>query len=529
MQKNSVHRAESGLFSDFSNELVYNQSTFSSLITTPFSISAFASQIAKKAATYPEATRSILVDTLKRHYQQLPADVKVLENIEKLASPDTYTITTGHQLNIFTGPVYFIYKILHVINLCETLAKEYPEQQFVPVYWMASEDHDFEEINHTRLFGKRIEWDAFQGGPVGMYDLKEWEQLQAAVREFFSNHPETEIFSLLDNYRGTNLAEATRSFVNALFGKYGLLIIEPNDRSYKELFKPLMQKEAGEPFVKKAIDQADAILQEKGFKPPVFAREINLFYIEKGIRERLVPENGQITIEGKGSFSTEEILLQIANHPENFSPNVAMRPLYQECILPNLAYIGGGGEIAYWTQFKGIFDACEIPYPLIQVRNSLQLIDANTQKKIQKAALSLSDLFKDINELKKQYVLDHSGEELDFTAMDQQAEQLKQLIEQQILEVDPGFGSFAGAEITKLGKQLEGIKAKLVKQQKSKFDGALKQIEDIKEKLFPGGTPQERKDNFLTFCPDGNVSSFIDLLKEAMNPLEKDLIILNLD
>lgn len=529
MQKNTIHREKSGLFSELSNALTYNQEKFASLITTPFSIEAFDNQIEQKSTAFSAQNRTVLVETLRRQYAGFPTETLVNSRIESLLSPSTFTVTTGHQLNLLTGPIYFIYKILHVIRLAETLKTRYPNQEFVPVYWMASEDHDFEEINHTRLFGKTVRWEQAQGGPVGEYSLEGWEELHAEILAFFQNKPDSEAVEALKTYTGKDLAHATKSLVHHLFGKYGLVIIEPNDASLKQLFAPIMAQEVEQQFAEKAVLKTNKAIDSMGFKPQVHARPINLFYIEKGKRERLIVENDQISVAGLGTYSIAEIIQKIKATPERFSPNVVLRPVYQECILPNLAYVGGGGEMSYWLQFKGVFDAVSIPFPLIQVRNSLQLIDANSLKKLDKLGIESSAIFEDLNDLKKKFILENSGEALDFSSLDEAVKTVEAQIQKSILDVDSSLNGFASAEIVKLQKQIEHIQAKLIKQQKTKFDGAMKQLEDVKEKLFPQNGVQERKDNFFSFCASGDVFPFLDLLKDAIDPLEKDLIVIELD
>lgn len=529
MQKFTIHREESGLFSDLSNVLVYNQESLSTLLSATFSLEAFEAQIQQKTQHFTTEKRQVLVNTLQKQYADFPAAAKVNENISSLLDPNVFTITTGHQLNLLTGPVYFIYKILHAIRLSEELAAKYPGKKFVPVYWMASEDHDFAEINHTRLFGKHISWNEEQGGPVGEYELNAWETMKDTVTAFFQNNLDSEVNEILKSYNGKNLSHATKSLVHALFSQYGLVIIEPNNAAFKAEFAPIMKQEIETSFAEKAVLVTNEKIEAMGYKTQVFVRPINLFYIQKGVRERLILENNEITINHLGTFSKEEVIQKMEQNPENFSPNVVLRPVYQECILPNLAYIGGGGEIAYWLQFKGVFDACNIPFPLIQVRNSLQLIDPNTSKKMAKLGLEINDIFKELDELKRIYVLENSGEALDFSQMDALSTQLAQQVTEQVNEIDPGLQSFAFAEVVKLQKQVEGIKAKLIKQQKSKFDNAMKQLEDIKDKLFPENGVQERKDNFFSFCANGEVFSLLEKLKSAIDPLENDLIILNLD
>ena len=237
-------------------------------------------------------------------------------------------------------------------------------------------------------------------------------------------------------------------------------------------------------------------------------------------------ENDKIHIPSLGTFSKEEIIEKIKNNPESFSPNVMMRPLYQETILPNLTYVGGGGEISYWIQQKGIFDAMQLPFPLLQVRSSVQWIDSQSNKKMNQLGLNAEHLFQSVAELQKKYLKENHSEVLDFSNLIKAGESLSQEILSHSLRIDQTFEKYALAEISKVEKLIENIQLKLTKQKKSQSDIAMKQIEDLKSKLFPFNGLQERTESFFSICRDGEVSSKIELFYEAINPFEKDLILL---
>ena len=528
MQKNTIHREDTKLFSSLSNTLVYNQERLKELITTPFCLGAFKNQIFAKQNSFTQQQRDTLVAVLNQQYGNLSTDSLVYQHIQSLKQTNTFTIVTGHQLNLFTGPAYVIYKILHIINLCERLKEEYPENNFVPVFWMATEDHDIEEINNTKLFGKSIVWEENQGGPVGRYSLENWSEIQEVLKKFFQNNEQAEINQLIDSYQGNTLAEATKNFFHTLFEKYGLVILDQDDAKLKKQFAPVFKEEIENSFVENAVLQANAKIEQMGFKPQAFVRPINIFYIEKGIRNRLKINDNQIEIDGVGSFTKDEILAKLEQNPASFSPNVMMRPLYQEYSLPNLTYVGGGGEISYWIQQKGIFDAIDLPFPLIQVRNSVEVIDPTNAKKWNKLGLYMDDLFASTQELQKLYIDKHDTDKLDFSVLETLANQFTEYLQNQIVSVDASLDKFAEAELSKLQKQLDAIKGKLIKQKKGQFEVALKQIEEVKAKLFPNQGLQERTDSFFTFCKDGNYSALIDQFKQAMDPFEKDLILLYL-
>lgn len=530
MQKKTIHRAQSGLFSAISNDLVYHQDKFQSLITAPFSIDVFQEQIRTKGAFFSQQDREVLVRALTNQYAALGlASPSVASNIELLQQPTTFTVTTGHQLNLFTGTLYFVYKIMHVIQLAKSLKERYPEHDFVPVYWMASEDHDFEEINHTRLFHREVRWESDFGGAVGRYPLDGWAGLQEELHQLFANHPEAEVHRLIDAYQGENLSEATFRLVHALFEREGLVIVEPDCVELKQQMIPIFQQEVAEQDSEKHVFTANAVLEELGYTPQVFPRPINLFHLAAGKRTRLIPEGDAISIDGLGTFSVAECQQLIAENPTSFSPNVVLRPVYQERVLPNLAYVGGGGEMAYWLQLKGVFDALGVPFPLIQVRNSLQLIDPTTAKKMDKLGLSSEQIFDDLDARKKRFVIESSGDTLDFSMLDTTVEQLAQLISDKVAVVDTNLHGFAQAEITKLRKQMEQFQEKLVKQQKAHFQTTLKHFDDIQNRMFPNGGVQERKENFFSFCASGEVFAMLDFLQAAINPWENDLIVLNLE
>ena len=526
MERFKIHRENLKQVGQQHLNLVYNQENFSSYINQAYQFDGIEKQIAEKMKSYSHPQRDMLVSLLTEQHDHLKNNEKVISNIELLKNEETFTVTTGHQLSLFTGPLYFVLKILHVIKLSEKLKKDFPAKNFVPIYWMASEDHDFEEIQSMNLFGKTFTWDSEQKGPVGRFKLEGLEEVKNEIKSMFSNHPDAEINELIEEYQGENFAAATRNLVHKLFEKYGLIILDADNAKLKKMFAPIIKKELLESFSFKAVQKTNDRLINEGAKIQVNPREINLFYILDGFRKRIIKDNGVYTIEGLPSFSEEAILEELDNHPERFSPNVILRPLYQETILPNLAYIGGAGELSYWLQLKGVFDTVDCTYPMIGIRNSVLWIDAATSKKMDKTNLNLNEVFKSKDALKKAFVTTNSEGKLDFGVIDQLQKELSAEINRLVLSIEPSMSGYASAEDSRLGKQLEGLKAKLIKTSKSKHESSLKTIDQIIDKLFPGGGLQERIANFFSFSPDGNYHSRIDNLYELLDPEEKDLIVI---
>lgn len=184
------------------------------------------------------------------------------------------------------------------------------------------------------------------------------------------------------------------------------------------------------------------------------------------------------------------------------------------------------GEISYWLQLKGVFDALDLVYPLIQVRSSLLWIDAVSSKRLDKAELVLEDLFKDSSELKKHYLAENASEEIDFEKIDLQFEELRRTLVDKIDAIDPNLDKFALAETVKMQKQLEVIKEKLTRSVKQRHEAGLKAIDQLVEKLFPNGGMQERSMNLISMCPDGKVKAKIAQLHAVIDPLDPDFVVL---
>ncbi len=526
MKISTFNREQTGFFSKQQLDMCYDQEVYKDFLSRSFSRESFKTQIEEKAGSFSEEQRKVLVNVLRKQYKDLDVNSLVSENINALENKNTFTIVTGHQMVAMTGPLYLIYKIAHVIRLTEELKATYSENQFVPIFWMASEDHDYDEIKSFNLFNKSISWETEQTGPVGRFEMKDWNLVFEQLTDLFKNHPESELFELLKVFNGSNYSEAYRRLINHLVGKYGVVIIDADDEELKREFLPIMLKDVNDQFSFKAITRTTDKLVQQGGKSQIVPREINLFYISKGIRERLVDTGSTIEIQGKGSFSKAEIVNWMQKSPEEFSPNVSLRPLYQEIILPNLCYVGGAGEINYWLQLKGVFDAVNIPFPILQTRNSVLWIDKNSSDKMDKLDLTPIDLFKELHILNKEYLEKNASEEVDFSQLDAQMELLKKQLIDTTIMVDSSLEAFATAESVRMEKQLTQIKDRLYKTVKGKHDKNLKTIQQLKEKLFPENGLQERHTNFFQLNPTGNYKAVLDEIVDNVQPFNSDFIVM---
>src|SRR5690554_368553 len=524
MERITINRRATTYFSDLANQINDNQSALQKYIQTPFSLEGFENQINLKKASFSESQRDLLYSVLNKQMSAYLEYEKVNSNIQLLKEEHTFTITAGHQLNLYGGPIYLVYKIMDAIRLAEKLSEKHPSNRFVPVFWMATEDHDFAEINHIHLFNDTISWDAQQKGPVGRFSLGEIQDFKTEVLGKFGNNPDFAAY--LDQfYKNGNLAEATREFLMSLLGEYGLIILDADDSSLKSSFAPIIKKELETHFSEKEVVKTTEALEKDGFHGQAMARPVNLFYIKDQFRERIIPlENGKFEI-GEKTVEKAELMDDLEHHPERFSPNVVLRPLYQEFILPNLCYIGGGGEMAYWLQFKGMFDQTEVPFPLVKVRNSVQWFDKSTIKRIDKLNLNYTGVFESIHEVKKQYVLDNAEVELDFTVLEQRLADLIHELEHSIIAVDKGMEGYAKSESTKIQKQLDNVQQKMIRHQKKKNEDAMKQIDGIYTRLFPNNGLQERYDNMIPLMGKYGPKEFVQAVYEMIDPDEKELIL----
>ena len=233
---------------------------------------------------YTPVNREVLVQSLKNQYEGFSVTEATSQNINLLKEENTFTVTTGHQLNLASGPLFFVFKIITTINLAKELKAKYPNKNFVPVFWMASEDHDFEEINHFHLFGKKYEWNSEQTGAVGRFSTE-------GISEVLAQLPES-IELLNKAYSQPTLSKATRYLVNELFGEQGLVILDADDIDLKKEFVSIAEKELFERKSEKTILATSEKLEALDYKAQVHPREINLFYLTDTLRERLVFEDG---------------------------------------------------------------------------------------------------------------------------------------------------------------------------------------------------------------------------------------------
>jgi bacillithiol biosynthesis cysteine-adding enzyme BshC len=493
MQVQKINFPETNSFTSFFLEYIGKNESLKKFYGRFPEVTNFKDQIKEKAGSFSKQHREVLVSTLQTQYNTYTINESVKNNIAALGNEKTFTVTTGHQLNIFTGPLYFIYKIVTVINACKQLKKVYPENNFVPVYWMASEDHDFDEIKYFKLNGKRYTWESKQTGAVGRFNPKELEALLKELPEGLAIFQKAYV-------KHKTLSDAVRYYVNELFGSEGIVVVDADSRELKTLFKQVIRADVFDHIPQKLVDNTNAELQKSGYEPQVNCREINFFYLDNNLRARIEQEGDQFKIvDTELSFSRKHLAELIETSPEKFSPNVILRPLYQEIILPNLAYAGGPAEVVYWLQLKEVFNQFKVPFPILMPRNFAMVLDAPMVRKFEKTGLELNELFFEKNYLFNHFAIKFSRNKIQLNGEKEAIQNYFQTIRQQAEAFDKTLGPMVGAETQRAIKSLEKIEHKLLRSEKRFQSDKLKQVEAVKDALFPNGSLQERTDNFLNF------------------------------
>lgn len=480
----------------------------------------------RKGLAYPRAD---LATVLEAQYARLPQRPETGAGIAALRGENAFTVTTAHQPSLFLGPLYFIYKALTTIVLAEAVQQMHAGNRIVPVFVLGSEDHDLEELNSIHLFNRDLTWATDQRGPVGSMSTAGLSPMLGEIKAILGESDAAKVlFERLESAytKSETVADATQAMLHDLFGHHGLVVLNMNDARLKKHFVPVIKAELLEQGSFRIVGETIARLNDLGFKTQATPREINLFYMTPGLRERIVLEDGVYKVLNTSlSFSETEIMREAESHPERFSPNVVLRPLYQEMILPNLAYVGGGGELAYWLERKALFDHFNIPFPVLVRRHSALWLDRDAVKKLQKFGFTAEAFFGDTDSLVRSYVERQASIEV---SLDSEIGDLKKVYDRlaaKATAIDPTLEKAVRAEEVKAVGALEHWQNRLVRAEKQKHEVAVNQIRALKEKFFPGNGLQERYDNFLPWMLKYG-DAFIGQLKANFQPFDPGFVVL---
>jgi len=473
--------------------------------------------------------RNLLVDVLLEQNKDSLHSNALAETIQSLKSENSFTITTGHQLGIAGGPLFFIYKIITTIKLAKQLNDQYKNERFVPIFWMASEDHDFAEIASIHIFNNKLTWNnSDASGACGELSTDSLNELIEELNKINGNSSNADELNeiLRSCYQsGLSLAEATRKFVYSIFGSYGVVVIDANDARLKKAFVATMRDELSNHSAHKKVSEASEQLAQK-YKPQVFPREVNLFYKDNNLRERIVElEDGTYNIKNTDLYFSKDVLFEMLDkYPERFSPNVIMRPLYQEKILPNIAYVGGAGELAYWLQLKSLFDYHQVFYPMLINRNNALIISEKLLKKAASARINEDEIFQDEQSLIKlvleRTVADNFSAKENIDVVSCEFDSLAN----KAISIDASTEKYIQAERQKTINALENIEKKMLQAIKKKNESSLNISKQIVEEVFPNGHPQEREQSIIPFYLKEGIGG-IQYLIENFKPLSNEILI----
>jgi bacillithiol synthase len=475
--------------------------------------------------------RPVLVEVLQEQYASTDAPDAVLANIQLLLHPNTYTICTAHQPNLLTGYLYFFYKILHAIKMAEVLKTEHPELNFVPVYYMGSEDNDLEELGQFWHQGQKYTWDAAgQTGAVGRMNTKSLALVLEKLFAYFGppgKYCSALIETLSAAYlKQTTIAAATQYLVNSLFGHHGLVVLNPDNKKLKRLFAPIIMDELLHQKAYPIVHKQSALLAQN-YTVQAFPRPINLFYLKDDMRARIEKQADKwVVLQSPIAFSEKEIIDEVNQHPDRFSPNVILRGLFQETILPNICFIGGGSELAYWLQLKPLFDHYNIFYPSLFLRQSVQIISPKSQELLQQTGFSVKDIFDTENNLIKRMLLQKKGPSWDLSAEAQSIESNFVELAARAKHLDASLEKAAAASITKIKKQLKNLEQKMYRAEKKKEATSIDQIIRLKSACQPNGIVQERIENFSGYYLQYGWRIF-DEIKSHIRPFENQFMIIS--
>ncbi len=472
-------------------------------------------------------------DIIVKQYSNLNPSNLTQENIKKLSDKKTLAIVTGQQLGILGGPLYTFYKIITAIKLSRYLSERYDDYNFVPVFWLEADDHDFNEVRTLKIiddanslisigYKEEIEEDDMRQS-VGMINL------DSSINDFFNKLNDsikqtdfkTAIFDRLKNIykEGISFKDAFKKLIFDYFDEYGLILFDPQDNKIKQLLKPVFKKEITDfrAHTEKLV-HVSATLEEL-YHAQVKVKPVNLFLrVDEG-RYSIEPVENEFRLRRKRrSFSQEQLLELLENEPDRFSPNVLLRPICQDYLLPTAFYIAGPSEISYFAQIKLLYELYDIPQPIIYPRSSATILENSISTSLEKFSVSVNEMFIDVENVKKKII--NSVEEISveemFDGISNQIEGTFDQLKEKLLDLDKTIADSSNRYRDKILSNLNELKSKAEKAQQKKYEVTLRQIDRAAVHLFPNSNLQEREINFIYFANKYGE----DILKKIFDELQ---------
>jgi bacillithiol biosynthesis cysteine-adding enzyme BshC len=472
---------------------------------------------------FKNISESRRTDSLKLHsiienqYSSGKPSELTARNIELLKDKKTLAVVTGQQLGLLGGPLYTFYKIITAIKLSNYLSERYDDFNFVPVFWLEGDDHDFEEVSYTGLINDNNEYvkiayideipEDDNKGSVG--HLKLTENINLFFDELSKNLRKTEYTEkLIEQLKGfyspgKTFKQAFRELLLNYFDEFGLVLFDPQDNEVKTALKPVFMKEVTD-FRKHSekLVHVSATLEEL-YHAQVKVRPVNLFFSTDEGRYLIEPVENEFRLKRKRKkFTQEELLNLIETDPSKFSPNVLLRPVCQDYILPTAFYVGGPGEISYFAQALNLYGFNNVEQPVLYPRSSATILEKNISSLTEKFGLGISDVFVDPDKLKTRIVesVSHNSINDIFTETSNQIEYSFDRLKERLFELDKTISDASTKYKQKIIHYVDELKDKAVDAQKKKHDTVIRQVDRISSNLFPNSSLQEREINFVMYA-----------------------------
>jgi len=501
------------LFLDY----LYEFENVSEFFTNDFRNKENYLKIFKNVAENRRNLSPVISELLSKQYSQLTPSNLTSQNIKKLSDKKTLAIVTGQQLGIIGGPLYTFYKIITAIKLSRFLSERYNDYNFVPVFWLEADDHDFNEVRSVKIidegnslvtvgYKEEIEEDDLKQS-VGLINLDSsisdfFEELSNSLKETEFKSPL--ISHLKEFYKdGKSFKNAFRDLVFNYFDEYGLIIFDPQEDEVKKLLKPVFKKEITDFRIHtEQLVQVSATLEEL-YHAQVKVKPVNLFLrVDEG-RYSIEPVENEYRLRRKRkSFTQEQLLELLENEPEKFSPNVLLRPICQDYLFPTAFYVAGPSEISYFAQIKPLYELYNIAQPMIYPRSSATILENSIGNSLEKYSIKVNDIFIDVEKIKKRIInsVEESSVDEMFDGITNQIETTFDRLKEKLIDLDKTIADSSNRYRDKILGTVSELKSKAEKAQQKKYEVTLRQIDRAAVHLFPKSNLQEREINFVYFA-----------------------------
>lgn len=486
---------------------------------------------------YDRPHRTEMVKIIRNQYEKLNLSKQTESNISSLSSKKTFAVVTGQQVSLFGGPMYTIYKTITTIKLSNLLNEKYSDYHFVPIFWMEADDHDYEEVSSSNILDKKNDFckityddgleEETNRGSVGKIIFNKninlaIDDLSDALRD---NDFKGEVLELIsDCYKeGTTFKDAFKMLMFNLFDEYGLILFDPQDSSAKNLLIPIFEKEINNFSTHTTTNVLQSAELEEVYHAQVKVKPINLFFSDEAGRHLIEPTEEGFRFKGRRKkLNEEEILNLLYFDPSAFSPNVLLRPVCQDFLLPTAVYVGGPSEISYFAQVLPNYSFFNVTTPILFPRSSATILEQRQLAVIDKFNLSLSDftyeessliekVIKQISEFNFEELFSKSESEIKATLND---------LKEKLLTVDVSLTQPIEKSIIRIDQTLSTLKGKSQSAEERKHQTVIAQLQKVRNVINPNNALQERELNFIYFANKYG----IDIIKWIFNELKTNMI-----